>query len=82
MSRLIRGKKLILILIFSKITPLLIPPPPFSFLAVVECVRNRPAFFAKLLHNTTKGLGTRDADLIRLVVSRAECDLGDIKVQK
>lgn len=51
------------------------------FLALVECVRNRAAYFAKLLHGTMKGLGTRDNDLIRLVVSRCECDLGDIKEQ-
>ncbi|KAI3420141.1 hypothetical protein GPALN_003465 [Globodera pallida] len=52
-----------------------------GFLAVVECVRNRPAFFAKLLQNTTKGFGTRDSDLIRLIVTRAECDLYEIKEQ-
>jgi annexin A7/11 len=52
-----------------------------GFLAVVECVRNRAAFFAKQLHGTMKGLGTRDSDLIRLVVSRSECDLSDIKEQ-
>ena len=51
-----------------------------GYLAVVECVRNRAAYLAKLLHGTMKGLGTRDSDLIRLVVSRAECDLQDIKV--
>jgi len=52
-----------------------------GFLAVVKCVRNRNAFFAELLHNTMKGFGTRDSDLIRLVVSRCEVDLADIKVE-
>jgi annexin A7/11 len=50
-----------------------------GFLAIVECVRNRAAFFAKLLNGTMKGLGTRDSDLIRLIVTRSECDLQDIK---
>uniref|UniRef100_A0A914H5T6 Annexin n=1 Tax=Globodera rostochiensis TaxID=31243 RepID=A0A914H5T6_GLORO len=60
-----------------------------GFMAVVECVRNRHAFFAKLLQNATKGffgignlgIGTRDSDLIRLIVSRAECDMAEIKDQ-
>nr|CAC33829.1 annexin 2 [Globodera pallida] len=60
-----------------------------GFMAVVECVRNRHAFFAKLLQNATKGffgignfgIGTRDSDLIRLIVSRAECEMAEIKDQ-
>jgi len=50
-----------------------------GFLAVVKCVRDRDAFYAEALYNSMKGLGTRDADLIRLVVSRAEVDLADIR---
>jgi hypothetical protein len=44
------------------------------------CVRNRAAYFARLLRGTVKGLGTRDNDLIRLLVSRAEWDLAQVKV--
>ncbi|CAD6188413.1 unnamed protein product [Caenorhabditis auriculariae] len=50
-----------------------------GLLAVVAVVRNRPAYFAKLLHDSMKGLGTRDNDLIRLVVTRAEYDMVDIR---
>nr|AIA08665.1 annexin [Heterodera avenae]AIA08666.1 annexin [Heterodera avenae] len=55
-----------------------------GYLAVVECVSNRHAFFAKVLQNSTKsflGLGRRDTDLIRLIVTRAECDMVEIKEQ-
>ncbi|CAB3401596.1 unnamed protein product [Caenorhabditis bovis] len=50
-----------------------------GLLAIVSVVRNRPAFFAKLLHESMKGLGTRDTDLIRLCVTRAEYDMADIR---
>ncbi|VDD90579.1 unnamed protein product [Enterobius vermicularis] len=50
-----------------------------GLLAVVSCIQNRPAYFAKLLYNSMAGLGTRDKDLIRLVVTRSEVDLADIK---
>lgn len=59
--------------------------PCFSYLAVVECVHNRHAFFAKVLQNSTKsflGIGRRDSDLIRLIVTRAECDMVEIKVSE
>ena len=39
-----------------------------AHLAVVKAIRNRASFFAELLHNSMKGMGTRDNDLIRLVV--------------
>ncbi|KAK6743399.1 hypothetical protein RB195_010575 [Necator americanus] len=52
-----------------------------GLLAVVAVVRNRPAYFAKLLHESMKGFGTRDNDLIRLVVSRCEYDMVDIRGQ-
>uniref|UniRef100_A0A8R1DVZ6 Annexin n=1 Tax=Caenorhabditis japonica TaxID=281687 RepID=A0A8R1DVZ6_CAEJA len=50
-----------------------------GLLAVITVVRNRPAYFAKLLHDSMKGLGTRDTDLIRLCVTRAEYDMADIR---
>ncbi|XP_015839106.1 annexin B9-like isoform X1 [Tribolium castaneum] len=50
-----------------------------GLLAVVRSIKNQPAFFAKCLYKSMKGLGTNDRDLIRLVVTRCEIDMGDIK---
>ena len=50
-----------------------------GLLAVVKSIRYRPAYFAELLYNSMKGLGTRDNDLIRIIVTRAEIDLRDIQ---
>jgi annexin A7/11 len=52
-----------------------------GLLALVNCVENRPAYFARRLQQSMKGLGTNDDDLIRLCVSRAEVDMEDIKVE-
>ncbi|XP_047479001.1 annexin B10-like isoform X3 [Penaeus chinensis] len=46
---------------------------------VYQCIENRAAFFAKELHNSMAGAGTNDRALIRLVVSRCEIDMGNIK---
>ncbi|KAM9820144.1 annexin A4 [Neosynchiropus ocellatus] len=51
------------------------------FLAIVKCVRSKPAFFAERLYKSMKGLGTTDSVLIRIMVSRAEIDMLDIKAQ-
>ncbi|KAK9889679.1 hypothetical protein WA026_007058 [Henosepilachna vigintioctopunctata] len=48
-------------------------------LAIIRAVRNKPAFFAKCLHNYMKGLGTDDKNLIRVIVTRCEIDMVDIK---
>ncbi|KAF0306327.1 Annexin A11 [Amphibalanus amphitrite] len=45
----------------------------------VAVAQNRPAFFAGRLKKAMKGPGTNDKDLIRLLISRAEIDLGNIK---
>jgi len=51
------------------------------FLAIVKCLRNKPAFFAERLYKSMKGLGTTDSVLIRIMVARAEIDMLDIKAQ-
>lgn len=50
-----------------------------GLLAVIRSIKNQPAFFAKLLHKSMKLLGTNDRDLIRLIVTRAEVDMVEIK---
>ncbi|CAL4066476.1 unnamed protein product [Meganyctiphanes norvegica] len=48
-------------------------------MAIYEIVMNRPAFFARELHDCMSGLGTRDGTLIRLVLVRSEIDMQNIK---
>jgi annexin A7/11 len=50
-----------------------------GFLAVVKCARNRPQYFAEQLYKSMKGAGTADDTLIRIVVSRSEVDMVEIK---
>lgn len=50
-----------------------------ALVAVLRCALNRSEFFARRIHNSMSGLGTNDRDLIRLVVTRSEIDLVDIK---
>ncbi|KAL7868369.1 hypothetical protein SRHO_G00097530 [Serrasalmus rhombeus] len=48
-------------------------------LAVVQCIRSRSMFFAKRLYKSMKGLGTADNTLIRIMISRSEIDMLDIR---
>ncbi|XP_061127469.1 annexin A6 isoform X1 [Syngnathus typhle] len=48
-------------------------------LAVVQCIRSVPMFFAKRLYKSMKGLGTDDNTLIRIMICRAEIDMLDIR---
>ncbi|XP_062380445.1 annexin A6 isoform X1 [Sardina pilchardus] len=48
-------------------------------LAVVQCIRSVPMFFARRLYKSMKGMGTADNTLIRIMVSRAEMDMLDIR---
>ncbi len=47
----------------------------------VKTVHNRPNYFAERLYQAMKGLGTDDDALIRIIVSRCEIDLANIKFE-
>lgn len=48
-------------------------------LALVQCIRDPHDYLAIRLHESMEGIGTDDRVLIRIIVSRSEIDLGDIK---
>ncbi|KAH0615786.1 hypothetical protein JD844_026280 [Phrynosoma platyrhinos] len=50
-------------------------------LAIVKCANNTPAFFAERLHKSLKGAGTDEFTLNRILVSRSEIDLLDIRAE-
>uniref|UniRef100_A0A7N8XPZ0 Annexin n=1 Tax=Mastacembelus armatus TaxID=205130 RepID=A0A7N8XPZ0_9TELE len=50
-------------------------------LAVVKCARSVPAYFAETLYKSMKGAGTDDNTLIRVMVTRSEVDMLDIRAE-
>ncbi|XP_053322685.1 annexin A1-like [Spea bombifrons] len=48
-------------------------------MSIVKCVGSTPAYFAEQFYLAMKGSGTRHKTLIRLLVSRSEIDLKEIK---
>ncbi|CAH1988860.1 unnamed protein product [Acanthoscelides obtectus] len=50
-----------------------------GFLAVIRSIKNQPLFFARRLHKSMKGMGTNDQQLVRIVVTRCEVDMVQIK---
>lgn len=50
-----------------------------GLVAILRCAIDRPTYFAKRLHNSMAGMGTDDRALIRLVITRCEIDMVDIK---
>ncbi|XP_061658260.1 annexin A3b [Syngnathoides biaculeatus] len=49
--------------------------------AVVKCVKNVPAYLAERLFKSMKGMGTTESTLTRILVSRSEIDLLDIRAE-
>ncbi|MCI4388576.1 hypothetical protein PGIGA_G00087610 [Pangasianodon gigas] len=49
--------------------------------AIVKCVQSVPGYMADLLHKSMKGAGSNEAMLTRVMVSRSEIDLMDIKAE-
>jgi len=46
---------------------------------VVRVIRDKPGYFALKMQKAMKGLGTDDQALVRIIISRSECDMVQIK---
>ncbi|KAG1958978.1 annexin A3a [Pimephales promelas] len=51
------------------------------FVAIVKCVMSTPAYFAEKLYKGMKGAGTDEITLTRVMVSRGEIDMLDIRAE-
>ncbi|XP_056274815.1 annexin A3a isoform X2 [Pseudoliparis swirei] len=49
--------------------------------AIVKCVKSVPTYFAERLHESMKGAGTDESTLNRIMVSRSEIDMLDIRAE-
>ncbi|XP_060710220.1 annexin A4-like [Hemiscyllium ocellatum] len=52
-----------------------------GMLALVQYAKNPAAYFATKLYESMKGAGTDDRSLIRIIISRCEVDMIDIKAE-
>ncbi|XP_037358507.1 annexin A2 [Talpa occidentalis] len=50
-----------------------------AFLNLVQCIKNKPQYFASRLYDALKGKAARDKVLIRIMVSRSEVDMLKIR---
>ncbi|KAG5885525.1 hypothetical protein JTB14_022015 [Gonioctena quinquepunctata] len=50
-----------------------------AIMGLVTCLKDRRTYLATRLHDAMSGMGTTDKTLIRIIVSRSEIDLQDIK---
>ncbi|XP_073831772.1 annexin B11 [Musca autumnalis] len=48
-------------------------------IAICRCVNNKAEYFASRLHKSMAGIGTNDKQLIRVIITRCEIDMADIK---
>uniref|UniRef100_A0A452XVX7 Annexin n=1 Tax=Aegilops tauschii subsp. strangulata TaxID=200361 RepID=A0A452XVX7_AEGTS len=53
----------------------------FGLLTILRCADTPAKYFAKVLHKAMKGLGTSNAALIRVAVTRTEVDMKYIKAE-
>ncbi|KAE8663317.1 Annexin D5 [Hibiscus syriacus] len=52
-----------------------------GLLTILKCSQNPAKYFAKVLHDAMKGLGTDDTTVIRVIVTRTEIDMQYIKAE-